>query len=74
MNGLLFAIFVFSHSLVCVLRSQGRELTATILPKEQKAEIELIDSSTEAGATWVAAMDVAVGSKPTLKLIRQMKI
>ena len=52
---------------------KGRQLSATVTPADQAASIDLVDSITEPGATWVASMDVAVGSKPKLNLMRSMK-
>jgi hypothetical protein len=52
---------------------QGRSLSATLEPASKSGEIELTDTATEPGATWVAAMSLAVGEKPGLTLRRSVK-
>jgi len=52
---------------------EGRSLSATLEPASKSGEIELTDTATEPGATWVAAMSLAVGEKPGLTLRRSVK-
>jgi len=53
---------------------KGRSLSAAVRPAEQAADVEVVDSTTETGATWIAALGLSVGSKPSLTLRRSMKL
>ena len=63
-----------THSPWRVVCAQGRELSATLNPAERAGEVEIIDSFTERGATWVASAQMALGSKPKVTLRRSMKL
>jgi len=53
---------------------EGRALSATVRPTDKAGAIEVTDTATEPGATWVAAMSLALGSKPGLTLRRSIKL
>ena len=42
-------------------------------PADQTAEVEVVDSTTEPGATWAAKATFAMGGKPKVTLRRAMK-
>jgi len=52
---------------------EGRELSASVDPAAKSGEIEVTDTATEPGATWVAQMSLAMGEKPGLTLRRSVK-
>jgi len=53
---------------------EGRSLSATVHPADKTADVEVVDSTTESGATWTAAIGLSVGSKPSLTLRRSTKL
>ena len=55
------------------VRAQGRALSVSVDPVAKEAEVELVDTITEAGATWVAQLNAAPSSTPKLTLRRAMK-
>lgn len=53
--------------------SEGRELSAKMSPAKQAAVVEVTDTATEPGATWVAKLDLVTGGRPEISMRRSMK-